>query len=654
MTVRIERHGDIARVIVDNPPVNALSTAVRQGLMDALVQTEADPAARAVVLQCAGRTFIAGADVREFGQPAREPHLPDVVAALETATKPWVAAIHGTALGGGLEIAMACSHRIAASDARLGLPEVNLGLIPGAGATVRLPRLVPADKALGMIADGKPLSANAAMKIGLVDRVAAGDLAVEAMEMASEATSQPLPKPLIARAPISPADAETFAAQKARILSKARGQLAPAEVVKAIDNALTLPADEALSAERETFLRLRAGEQSGALRHIFFAERSVSKIPTTEGATARPLETIGVIGGGTMGAGIASACLLAGLTVRLIERDEAACAAALDRVRGVLDGSRQRGLLNEDGFASAMDRMTVGSDYDALSDADLVIEAVFEDMDVKKAVFAELDRVTRPDAVLASNPSYLDVNEIARASADPSRVLGLHFFSPAHVMKLLELVVSDTAAPDVLATGLALGKKLRKITVPAGVCDGFIGNRIMSAYRRECDYMIEDGALPEQVDAAMTAFGFPMGIFAMQDLAGLDIAWAMRKRQAATRPADQRYVEIADRLCEQGRLGRKTGKGWYDYSRNKAGEPDPEVTSLIGAESARRGIARTDFTQEQIMERILGVMQREGAAILDEGIAQSADAIDVVMVNGYGFPRWKGGPMYLAAQTRPA
>ena len=654
MTVRIERHGDIARVIVDNPPVNARSTAVRQGLIDALVQTEADPAVCAVVLECAGRTFIAGADVREFGQPAREPHLPDVVAALETATRPWVVAIQGTALGGGLEIAMACSHRIAASDAKLGLPEVNLGLIPGAGATVRLPRLIPADKALGMIADGKPISANAAMKIGLVDRVAAGDLAADAMEMASEATSQPLPKPLIARAPISPKDAETFATQKARILSKARGQLAPAEVVQAIDNALTLPADEALAAERETFLRLRSGEQSGALRHIFFAERSVSKIPTTEGATARPLETIGVIGGGTMGAGIASACLLAGLTVRLIERDEAACAAALDRVRGVLDGSRQRGLLSEDGFAAAMDRLTVGSNYEALSDADLVIEAVFEDMDVKKAVFAELDRVTRPDAVLASNTSYLDVNEIARASADPSRVLGLHFFSPAHVMKLLELVVSDTAAPDVLATGLALGKKLRKITVPAGVCDGFIGNRIMSAYRRECDYMIEDGALPEQVDAAMTGFGFPMGIFAMQDLAGLDIAWAMRKRQAATRPADQRYVEIADRLCEQGRLGRKTGKGWYDYSSNKAGEPDPEVTALIEAESARRGIARTDFTQEQIMERILGVMQREGAAILDEGIAQSADTIDVVMVNGYGFPRWRGGPMYLAAQARSA
>lgn len=654
MTVRIERHGEIARVIVDNAPVNALSTAVRQGLMDALAQTEADAAMRAVVLECAGRTFIAGADVREFGQPAREPHLPDVIAAIESATKPWVAAIHGTALGGGLEVAMACSRRIAASDAKLGLPEVNLGLIPGAGATVRLPRLVPADKALDMISGGKPISAKAAMKIGLVDRVAAADLAAEAMEMATEAISQPLPKPLIERAPIQPEDAEAFAAQKARIVSKARGQLAPAEVVRAIDNALTLPADEALAAERETFLRLRSGEQSGALRHIFFAERSVSKIPAAEDATARPLDIIGVIGGGTMGAGIASACLLAGLSVRLIERDDAACAAALDRVRGVLDGSRQRGLLSEDGFAAAMGRLSVGSDYEALSDADLVIEAVFEDMDVKKAVFAELDRVTRPDAVLASNTSYLNVNEIARASADPSRVLGLHFFSPAHVMKLLELVVTDTAAPDVLATGLALGKKLRKITVPAGVCDGFIGNRIMSAYRREADYMIEDGALPEQVDAAMTAFGFPMGVFSMQDLAGLDIAWAMRKRQAATRPADQRYVEIADRLCEQGRFGRKTGKGWYDYSVNKAGEPDPEVTALIESESARRGIVRADFTQEQIMERILGVMQREGAAILQEGIAQSGEAIDVVMVNGYGFPRWKGGPMYLAAQARSA
>ena len=652
MTVTVERQGEIARVIVDNPPVNALSATVRQGLVDALTETENDEAVRAVVLTCAGRTFIAGADVREFGQPAQEPHLPDVVAAIEGASKPWIAAIHGNALGGGLEIAMACSHRIATSDAKLGLPEVNLGVIPGAGATVRLPRLVPADKALDMIAGGKPISAKTAAEIGLIDRIAATDLAADAMEMAKEAVSRPLPQPLIARAPIPPANTEAFAAQKARILSKARGQLAPAEVVGAVDNALTLPADEALAAERETFLRLRAGDQSGALRHIFFAERSVSKIPAAEGASPRPLDTIGVIGGGTMGAGIAAACLLSGLAVCVIERDETACAAARERVQGILDGSCKRGLLTEEGLAAMLRRLQVSSDYGMLSDADLVIEAVFEDMDVKKAVFAELDKVTRPEAVLASNTSYLDVNEIAQASADPSRVLGLHFFSPAHVMKLLELVVTETAAPDVLATGLALGRKLRKITVPAGVCDGFIGNRIMSAYRRECDYMIEDGALPEQVDEAMTAFGFPMGIFAMQDLAGLDIAWAMRKRLAPTRPADQRYVEIPDRLCEQGRFGRKSGKGWYDYSRNKAGETDPEVTALILSESARRGIVRTDFRQDQIIDCIVGTMQREGEKILEEGIALSADAIDVVMVNGYGFPRWKGGPMYMAAQAR--
>lgn len=654
MTVRTERHGDIARVIVDNPPVNALSTEVRQGLMDALAETDADASVRAVVLECAGRTFIAGADVREFGQPAREPHLPDVIMAIEHATKPWVAAIHGSALGGGLEIAMACGYRIAASDAKLGLPEVNLGVIPGAGATVRLPRLIPADKALDMIAGGKPISAAAAEKIGLIDRHVADDLSAAAMDMAKSVASQPLPQPLIEREPIMPKDATVFEDQKFKIVTKARGQLAQTEAVQAIDNALTLGPAQALAAERDTFLRLRAGEQSTALRHIFFAERSVSKIPAAEGAKPRSLKTVGVIGGGTMGAGIAAACLLAGLGVCLIERDDAACAAASDRIRGTLEGSAKRGLLSADGLAAALERLSVGSDYGALAEADLVIEAVFEDMDVKKTVFAELDRVTRPDAVLASNTSYLDVNEIARATADPSRVIGLHFFSPAHVMKLLELVVTDTAAPDVLATGLALGKALRKITVPAGVCDGFIGNRIMSAYRRECDYMIEDGALPAQVDSAMTAFGFPMGVFAMQDLAGLDIAWAMRKRQAATRPADQRYVEIADRLCEQGRLGRKTGKGWYDYSADKSGETDPEVTALIESESARRGITRADFTDEQIIDRILGVMQREGAMILEEGIAQSADAIDVVMVNGYGFPRWKGGPMFMAAQKQQA
>lgn len=651
MTVSVEIAAGIAIVTVDNPPVNALSHAVRLGLVEAVAQTEADDSVRAVVLRCGGRTFIAGADVKEFGKPPVAPELPDVIRRIERATRPWIAAIHGAALGGGLEIALACHYRVADAKAKLGMPEVNLGLIPGAGGTVRLPRLVAADAALDLIAGGRPVSAQKARGIGLVDLVAEGDLVTAARQFAEGQGSDPLPVPLIDRAPIPPADAAAFEAQKAKIRARARGQIAPGEAIAAVERALTDPADAAAQAEREAFLRLRRQPQSLALRHIFFAEREVSRLPATKGIAPRPLGTVGVIGGGTMGAGIAAACLLAKLRVVMIERDDAALDAGQARVAAILDDSHKRGILNDAARAAAGAAFSGATDYSALAGADLVVEAVFEDMDVKKEVFARLDAVVRPDAVLASNTSYLDLDELAATTRDPSRVIGLHFFSPAHVMKLLELVVTRAASPEVLATGLDLGKRLGKITVPAGVCDGFIGNRVMSAYRRECDYMVEDGALPEQVDAAMVAFGFPMGIYAMQDMAGLDISWAMRKRQAATRPADQRYVAIADRLCEAGRLGRKTGQGWFDYSADKRGAPDAQVVAIIEDESRRQGIERRAFSEDQIIERILTVMQEEGRRILDEGIAGTPDAIDVVMVNGYGFPRWKGGPMYLANQA---
>lgn len=645
MAVSVSVEGAIGVVTIDNPPVNAASHAVRMGLVDALAQTEADPAIRAVVLICAGRTFVAGADVREFGKPSLEPHLPDVVTALETATKPWVAAIHGTALGGGLEIAMACHYRIAAPSAKFGLPEVNLGLIPGAGGTVRLPRLVGPLKALDMIATGKPIAAGAAQANGLVDAVAAGDLRADAISFAGSKADLPLPAPSIAK-PLADFDPAELARAIAKITAKARGQNSPVAACEALSNAVTLPAADAIKAERALFLNLKEDPQSLALRHIFFAERAAGKIAAIAGIAKPSLDAVGVIGGGTMGAGIAAACLLSGLTVTMIERDAKALSAGQSRVSDILSASLKRGLISKDKHAALQSAFTGSIDYVALSDADLVIEAVFESMDVKETVFKALDAVTKPNAVLASNTSYLDIGQIAQTVRDPSRVIGLHFFSPAHIMKLLELVIPAGAAPQAIAVGAALGKRLRKVVVPSGVCDGFIGNRIMSAYRRACDYMIEDGAMPTDIDAAMRDFGFPMGIFEMQDLAGNDISWAMRKRQAATRDPSVRYVDIPDRLCEKGRFGRKTGSGWYRYEDGKPQE-DPEVTALILSESERKGITRRAFTQDEIIHEILDVMQTVGDQILDEGIAAQSSDIDVVMVNGYGFPRWRGGPMFL-------
>jgi 3-hydroxyacyl-CoA dehydrogenase len=646
MTVDVTRHGDLAIVTIDNPPVNATSQSVRQALSAAVRQTSSDPNVRAVVLCCAGKTFVAGADVTEFDKPPIPPHLPDVIALIETADKPWIAALHGSVLGGGLELAMGCHARVAAPATKLGLPEVSLGLIPGAGGTVRLPRLVGAELALSMVASGKPISVEHALEAGLIDRISEGDLLYAAKDLARSVTA---PQPTLARPVKPPQNPAAFAAQAAELRAKARGQHSPVAAVAAIERAFEYPADAALLAERQDFLDLKADPQSAALRRMFFAERQTLKNDARVAGTARPLSHIGVVGGGTMGAGIAAAVLLSGLPVTMIERDAKALEAGQGRVIEILDGSLKRGKISPARHGELRAAFAGSVDYAALAGVDLVIEAVFEDIEVKSAVFKALDSATRPDAVLATNTSYLDVGQIADMVSDPSRVIGLHFFSPAHIMKLLELVVPDKASPDAVATGATLGKRLGKITVLAGVCDGFIGNRIMSAYRREADYMIEDGALPAAVDKAMRDFGFPMGVFEMQDLAGLDIAWAMRKRRAATRDPKERYVEIADRLCEQGRLGRKTGKGWYLYS-GKTAEVDPEVTALIEAESARKGIVRKRLSIEAIMERILTTMQTEGRAILSEGIAAKSSDIDVVMVNGYGFPRWRGGPMFMAGE----
>ena len=649
-SVSVAVEGGIAVVTVNHPPVNALSHAVRIGLIEAAEQVDADAAVCAAMLICAGKTFIAGADIAEFDLPAMPPLLPDVVARLANAAKPWIAAIHGSALGGGLEIALGCHYRIADEKARFGFPEVNLGLIPGAGGTVCLPRLIAPAQAIRMICGGKPVGARQAAEWGLIDKVIEGDLQAAAAQFAHEVADLPLPPAVAKRAPVGQLSPSEWEMARADIVKTARGQIAPVAAFDAIRDAIDMPVAQAMAEERRRFLDLRNGEQSKALRYVFRAEKSVPKVTGAPDAKARHIDHVAVIGGGTMGSGIAAAVLLAGYSLTMIERDDAALERGMAVTRSHLEAALKRGVVNSEAFGRMIAGLSGSTDFGSLARADLIVEAVFEDMDVKRELFARLDEAARPDAILATNTSYLDVNAMARATRDPSRVIGLHFFSPAHIMKLLEIVRTDVVAPEVLATGFSFAARLGKIAVLSGVCDGFIGNRIMSAYRRECEFMLEDGALPHEIDAAMTDFGFAMGIFAMQDLAGLDIGWAMRKRQAKSRDPKARYVAIADRLCEQGRFGRKTGAGYYRYAEGSTqGVPDAVTEALILEESAAKAIIRRPLSATEIMDRILGVMRSEGALVLSEGIAASAAAIDVVMINGYGFPRWRGGPMYRRA-----
>ncbi len=646
-TVTLTLADDVAVITIDNPPINATSHSVRAGLVDALDKIEKDTAIKAAILICDGKTFIAGADVSEFGQPPKNPILPDVIKRLETSPKPVIAAIHGHALGGGLEVALGCHYRIADISAKLGLPEVNLGLIPGAGGTVLLPRLISTENAISLITSGKPVSASAASDMGLIDAIAHGELIDAAKDFAKTIIDHPCPTPLVDRAPVDPLGDDQWQETLASVKKKARGQIAPQIAATAIRTGIEQGAEAGLMHEREKFIELRDSDQSKALRHIFFAERSVGKLPDIDGVKPNTLSKIGVIGGGIMGAGIATASLLAGFDVKIIERNEDACATGHATVEKHLAGSLKRGLISQERFDSVMASLSTSMEYADLGNADLVIEAVFEDMSVKHDVFGKLSLYCKPTAVLASNTSYLDINEIAVKCVNPARVIGLHFFSPAHIMKLLEIVRTDKADAKSLATAFAFARKLGKIAVPCGVCDGFIGNRIMSAYRKHCEYMLEDGALPHQIDDAMVAFGFPMGLFAMQDMAGLEISWATRKRLAPFRDPSERYVALGDYLCEMERLGKKNGLGWYRYDENGKAQPDPSVDALVIAESAKKGITRRDFTHDEIIETILSAMRNEGDKILAEGIANSPDAIDVVMINGYGFPRHKGGPMFL-------
>ena len=642
--VRVDRQGDVAIVTIDNPPVNATGQTVRAGLVRAAEAIAAAPEIRGAVLACAGRTFVAGADITEFGKPAVAPSLRDSLAAIEDLAKPVVAVLHGTALGGGLELALSCHYRLIDPLGAVGLPEVTLGIIPGAGGTQRLPRLIGAAAAMDLVSTGRRVEAAEALRLGLVDGVTSGDRIAFALRFLLERLAHPLHR--LSERPFPPAKTADVSAARAAVAKKSPGQIAPLRAIEVVTSSAGLDFAAGLALERTAFEDLRGSAQSEALRHIFFAERAIAKVPGP--GSSHPLERIGVIGGGTMGAGIAAAALLAGLSVVLVERDEASLGAGRDRLADLLAEALKRGKLSSARHADIVaDRLLATVEMAALAEADLVVEAVFESMQVKQDVFRALDRVAKPGAVLATNTSYLDVARIAAVTTRPTDVIGLHFFSPAHVMKLLEIVVPTTAGPDAVATGFALAKRLGKLGVWAGNAEGFIGNRILSAYRRAADQMVEDGASPYAVDDAFRDFGFPLGLYAMQDMAGLDIGWATRKRLAPTRDPAERYVAISDRICERGWLGRKTGCGYYLYE-GKSVAPNPEVEGIVADERRAKGIRARTFTSAEIQERILLAAVNEAAKILDAGVALRAGDIDVVMVNGYGFPRWRGGPLQAA------
>ncbi|WP_029085827.1 3-hydroxyacyl-CoA dehydrogenase NAD-binding domain-containing protein [Brevundimonas aveniformis] len=648
MVVSLNRDGPVAVVLIDNPPVNAASHAVRAGIVAALNEANTDPAIGVIVLACAGRTFVAGADIKEFGKPPVAPILPDVCAALEASIRPVVAAMHGTTLGGGLELALACHARIAARDAQMGLPEVKLGLIPGAGGTQRLPRLAGMETAIEMVSGGGRIDAQAAVACGLIDRIAEGDLLEAARDFARTLIGSPPRR--TGEQPVPTFDAVAVDARIAAIDKKARGQIAPGRAARLARRAAEVPLAEGLAEERAAFVELLAGPQSAALRYVFAAERDAARIVGLEGVAPREVTSVGIVGAGLMGAGIAAAVLNAGWPLTVVEHDAAAAEAGGTRIHDLIDKARTSGRISDDAVAARLSRLAVSTDRAALTDCDLVIEAVFDDQDVKTALFADLSRIVRPDAILATNTSYLDPDRLAEAVAHPERFVGLHFFSPAHIMRLVEVVETATTSPGTLATAMAVVKRLGKLGVVTGVCEGFIGNRLYTAYRREADVMLEEGALPHEVDAAMEAFGFPMGPYAVNDMAGLDISWARRKRAAATRDPAEPYVVIADRLCQAGRLGRKAGAGYYRYVEGRR-EVDPAVAAIVEAASAEKEITRRPVAADEIQRRILTALRTEGEALLGEGVARRASDIDLVLINGYGFPAWRGGPMFVAGRT---
>ncbi|GAB2833706.1 3-hydroxyacyl-CoA dehydrogenase NAD-binding domain-containing protein [Comamonas piscis] len=649
--VTIAREGQVLVVTIQNPPVNALSQAVRQGLADAVAQARSDAQVQAILLVGSGKAFIAGADIREFGKPAMPPSLPDVLVQLENSDKIVVAAIHGPALGGGLEVALSCHYRLAVSGAKLGLPEVQLGLLPGAGGTQRTPRLIGVKAALDLMLSGRHASAEEALAMALVDQVepAGSDARTAGLAYANELLAQNAPvrrtREATALADKAKSQAELDTA-KAESAKKSRGLFSPGKIIECVQGALDLPFEQGMQNERKLFVQCLESPQRAGLIHAFFAERETAKIPEAKAAAPRALNSIGVVGGGTMGAGITVAALDAGLPVVMVERDDESIARGRANVEKVYDGLIAKGRMTAEKKAAIMARYSGSTDYAALADVDLVIEAVFEEMGVKKAVFAELDKVCKPGAVIATNTSYLDIDAIAASISRPQDVIGLHFFSPANIMKLLEIVVPAKVSADVVATAFELARRMKKVPVRAGVCDGFIGNRILAVYREAANYLLEDGASPYQIDEAVREFGYPMGPFQVADLAGGDIGWATRKRKAATRNPNARYVQIADRIAEKGWFGQKTQRGYYLYPQGaRVGEQDPEVLAIVDAERQRVGITPRSFSNAEIMRRYMAAMVNEGANVVREGIALRPLDVDVTFLYGYGFPRFRGGPM---------
>lgn len=636
----------ILTVTLHNPPVNAIGQDMRRGLLAALARVAADDAIAAAILTGAGHHFIGGADIREFNQPPLEPHLPPLVESLEQSAKPILAALNGATLGGGLEVALACHARIAQSGIKLGLPEVKLGLVPGAGGTQRLPRLTGLIAAIELIATGRIIPAEEALDLAICDQVAPAGLLDAARSLAREMMIAPRSRTGM-RQPRA-VDEAALDAAAAAVLAKTRGQQAPAEAIRLVRLAARLPLAEGLIEERATFLRLRDSAQSAALRHVFFAERAAAKIEGLQGVTPRNITRIGIVGLGLMGSGIAMAALSAGFAVIGIDQTPQAADKGRAAVLSLLARAVAKGRLSATAQDACCQRFTTASDLGPLAAADLVIEAVFDDLALKMPLFAQLDAITAPSAILATNTSYLDPEQLAGVTRHPERVAGLHFFSPAHVMRLAEVVACAKTAPEVLASLLLVARRMGKLPIVTGVCEGFIGNRLFSAYRREAELLLEEGASPATIDAAMEAYGMSMGPFATFDLTGLEIAWMRRKRAAATRDPAAHYVDIADRLCEAGRFGQKTQRGWYRYAQGQR-ESDPEVTLLIEAARTAAGITARTITPDEITHRLITAMAREGERLLEEGIAMRASDIDLVMINGYGFPAWRGGPMFARA-----
>ena len=653
--VDFQKQGSIGVITLNNPPVNALSVnkGVVQGILDALKEGDHDHHIRAFVMIGGGRNFSGGADISEFGKPydPGKATLPDALAYMDTVTKPIVAAISGPTMGGGLELALACHYRIALTGAQIALPEVKLGILPGAGGTQRAPRLMGVQKALDLMVSGDPISSEAAKDAGLVDEVVSGDLRAAALAFANKLLkeNQGVRRASQLQASVDNAPA-FFAAARERIGKAWRGYPAPLAIVGCVEAATSLPFAKGVAFERQEFQKLVKSDESRALRHLFFAERQVAKIPDVpEDTPTRDIKTAALIGAGTMGGGIAMNFANVGIPVKVLELDQQALDKGLGIVRKNYAATVAKGRLTQEAMDKRMSLFTGVTRYDAIKDADIVIEAVFEDMAVKKQVFEQLDQVCKPGAILATNTSTLDVNEIAAVTTRPQDVLGLHFFSPANVMKLLEVVRANKTGKDVLATAMKLSKAIKKVGVVAGVCDGFIGNRMLHGYFREAGFLLEEGATPQQVDKVIEDFGFAMGPFRVGDLAGLDVGWYIRKRQAASRPAHLRYSKVADQICELGRFGQKTGAGWYRYEAgNRNPIPDPVVEDLIVKASREAGIERRKISDQEILERCLYSLVNEGAEILEEGIALRAADIDVVYVYGYGFPRYRGGPMFYA------